>query len=177
MQRNSVSVLSSHSFSGSPLVAQWLRICLPIRRHEFNPSVGKIPWRRKWQLTLVFLPGESHGQRSLTGYSSWGHKESDTTERLHCNFNFTLSRDDSHIFNSTQALWSTFPSLSPVPTQSPPPQSQQGQAQHLLPTPSHACSSFSNPSLKPGAFRQKHGSQPRGPHCLCPPAQLWLTAS
>ena len=41
-----------------------------------------IPWRRKWQPTPIFLPGESHGQRSLVGYSPWGHKESDTTERL-----------------------------------------------------------------------------------------------
>jgi len=40
----------------------------------------KIPWRRKWQPTPVFLPGEFHGQRSLTGYSPWGHKESDMTE-------------------------------------------------------------------------------------------------
>ena len=40
-------------------------------------------WRRKWQPTPVFLPGESHGQRSLAGYSSWGRKESDMTERLH----------------------------------------------------------------------------------------------
>ena len=47
--------------------------CLP-RRHRFNPWVGQIPWRRKWQPTLVFLPGESHGQRSLAGYSPWGHK-------------------------------------------------------------------------------------------------------
>ena len=39
-------------------------------------------WRRKWQPTPVFSPGEFHGQRSLTGYSSWGCKESDTTERL-----------------------------------------------------------------------------------------------
>ena len=38
------------------------------------------PWSRKWKPTPVFLPGKSHGQRSLTGYSSWGHKESDTTE-------------------------------------------------------------------------------------------------
>ena len=44
---------------------------------------GKIPWRRKWQPTPVFLPGEFHGQRSLAGYSPQGHKESDTTERLH----------------------------------------------------------------------------------------------
>ena len=52
----------------------------------FNPWVRKIPWRRKWQPTPVFLPGESHGRRSLVGYSPWGHNESDMTERLH----FTL---------------------------------------------------------------------------------------
>ena len=40
-------------------------------------------WRRKWQPTPVFLPGNSHGQRSLAGYSPWGRKESDTTERFH----------------------------------------------------------------------------------------------
>ena len=39
------------------------------RRHRFDPWIGKIPWRRKWQPTPVFLPGESHGQRSLVGYS------------------------------------------------------------------------------------------------------------
>ena len=38
------------------------------------PWVGKIPWRRKWQPTPVFLPGESHGQRSLTGYSTWSQR-------------------------------------------------------------------------------------------------------
>ena len=47
------------------------------------PWVGKSPWRRKCQPTPVFLVGESHGQRSLGGYSPWGHKESDTTEQLH----------------------------------------------------------------------------------------------
>ena len=41
------------------------------------------PWRRKWQRTPVFFPGESHGQRSLVGYSPRGRKESDTTEWLH----------------------------------------------------------------------------------------------
>ena len=46
----------------------------------FNPWVGKIPWRRKWQPTPVLLPGKSHGWRSLVAYSPWGHKESDTTE-------------------------------------------------------------------------------------------------
>ena len=43
--------------------------CRRLRRHWFDPWVGKTPWRRKWQPTQVFLPGESHGQRSLVGYS------------------------------------------------------------------------------------------------------------
>ena len=56
---------------------------LQCRRPGFDPWVGKIPWRRKWQPTPVLLPGESHGQRSLVGYSPWSHKESDMTEQLH----------------------------------------------------------------------------------------------
>ena len=44
--------------------------------------VGKILWRRAWQPTPVFLPRQSHGQRSVEGYSPWGCKESDTTKRL-----------------------------------------------------------------------------------------------
>ena len=55
-------------------------------RPRFDPWVGKIPWRRKWQSTPALLPGKSHGQRSLVGYSPWGRKESDTTER----FQFSL---------------------------------------------------------------------------------------
>ena len=47
-----------------------------------DPWVRKIPWSRKWHPTPVFLPGEFHGQRSLVGYSPWGHKESDATEQL-----------------------------------------------------------------------------------------------
>jgi len=53
------------------------------RRHKrcgFDPWVRKIPWRRVWQPTPIFLPGESHGQRSLRGYSPKGCKESDMTE-------------------------------------------------------------------------------------------------
>ena len=46
----------------------------------FDPWVGKIPWRRAWQPTPVFLPGEAHGQKNLAGYSPQGHKGSDTTE-------------------------------------------------------------------------------------------------
>ena len=49
----------------------------------FNPWVGNIPWRRIWQPTLVLLRGKSHRRRSVVGYSPWGCKESDTTERLH----------------------------------------------------------------------------------------------
>ena len=49
-------------------------------------SVRKIPWRRAWQPTPGLLPGESHGQRSLAGYSSQGHKEADTTEQLSLHF-------------------------------------------------------------------------------------------
>ena len=44
------------------------------RRYGFSPWVRKIPWKRKWQPTPVFLPGKSQGQRSLVGYSPWGCK-------------------------------------------------------------------------------------------------------
>ena len=56
--------------------------CRRRKRLGFDPWVGKISRRRAWQPTPVFLPEESHGQRSLTGYSPWGCKESDTTDRL-----------------------------------------------------------------------------------------------
>ena len=46
------------------------------------PVLGKIPWKRQWQPTTIFLPREFHGQRTLAGYSPWGCKESDTTEQL-----------------------------------------------------------------------------------------------
>ena len=44
------------------------------RRHRFHPWLGKIPWGKKWQPTPVFLPGKSHGWRSLAGYRPWGHR-------------------------------------------------------------------------------------------------------
>ena len=59
---------SVHIFSLASLVAQ------QCRRHGFSLWVGKIPWRRKWQPTPIFLAGKSHGQRSPTGYSPRGHK-------------------------------------------------------------------------------------------------------
>ena len=51
-----------------------------IKRHGFDPWVRKIPWKTAWQPTPVFLPGKSHGQRSLMAYSPWNCKELDTTE-------------------------------------------------------------------------------------------------
>ena len=65
-------------YSGKESICQ----CRRLRRPEFDSWVGKIPWRRKWQPTPVFLPWKSHGQRSLVGYSPWGHKELDTTEHI-----------------------------------------------------------------------------------------------
>ena len=55
--------------------------CRRHRRCRFHLWIRKIPWKRAWQPTPVFLPGESHGQRSVVGYSPQGRRESDTTER------------------------------------------------------------------------------------------------
>ena len=61
-------------------------IYLQCGRSEVHPWIWKILWRREWQLTPIFLPGESHGQRSLAGYRPWDLKESDMTERLTLSF-------------------------------------------------------------------------------------------
>ena len=61
-------------------------------RHEFGPCIRKIPWRRAWQPTPVFLPRESHGQRSLAGYSPWGCKELGTTEATYHTHKGKLTR-------------------------------------------------------------------------------------
>ena len=73
--------------------------CRTLERCGFNPWVRKIPWERKWQLTLVFLPGKSHRQRSLVGYSPWGCKESDTTEHTHTNWLQPLNQSQSINFH------------------------------------------------------------------------------
>jgi len=54
--------------------------CRRPKRLGFNPWVGKMTWSRKWQPTPGFLPGKSHGQKRLAGYSPWGYKERDTSE-------------------------------------------------------------------------------------------------
>ena len=58
------------------------------------PESGKIPWRRAWQPTPIFLPGESHGQRSLEGCSPRGHRESDTTEQLSMYIDMEMESDE-----------------------------------------------------------------------------------
>ena len=57
---------------------------------EFACNAGDLPWRREWQPTLVFLPGEFHGQVNLVGYSPWGGKELDMTEHLALHFHITF---------------------------------------------------------------------------------------
>ena len=73
------------------LVAQMVKNLPACRSPGFDPWLGKIPWRREWQPTPVFLPGEFLGQRSLVGYSPWGHKKSGRTEQLSL-FHFQLHR-------------------------------------------------------------------------------------
>ena len=72
----------SKAYRRVSLVAQMTKNELQCRRPGFDPWARKIPWRKEWLLTPVFLFGEFHGQRSLAGYRPWGHKESDITEQL-----------------------------------------------------------------------------------------------
>ena len=94
-------------------------------RLGFDPWVGKILWRRKWQPTLVFLLGEPHGLRSLVGYSPQGRRELDTTEQLHsltctalgywltclwgtlffAQFKLLLRRPTSHVHLASSIIW------------------------------------------------------------------------
>jgi len=76
----------SYTKNDAYLVAQMVKILPAMQDTQVDPWVRKIPWRREWQPTPVFLPREFHGQRSLVGYSLRGPKESETTERLsfHC---------------------------------------------------------------------------------------------
>ena len=75
--------------------------CRTHTKCRFDPWVWKIPWRRKWQPTPVFLPGKSHRERNLVGYSPWGRKESDTTERLTLPLLLQASRKHNKLFIST----------------------------------------------------------------------------
>ena len=69
-----------------PFIKNWFFLTEQFRSivqtYDNYPETVRNSWRRKWQPTPVFLPGKFEGQRSLAGYSSWGHKESDMTEWL-----------------------------------------------------------------------------------------------
>ena len=78
--------------------------CREQKRRGFNPWVRKVPWRRAWQPTPVFLPGKSHRQRSLMGYSSCSHKESDTTERTRTHTHTHTHTKGSPIFHQNKKV-------------------------------------------------------------------------
>ena len=84
---------------GFPSGSNSTKIHLQWGRPGFNPRVGKILWRREWQPTSVFLPGESHGQRSLAGYSPQGHKESDMTEQL------STAQENMQLVERGKCIW------------------------------------------------------------------------
>ena len=71
--------LSLYIYMGFPRWLSGKESTCQCRRCRFHPWVGKIPWKRKWQPTSVFLPGESQGHRNLVGYSPWTAKRWDTT--------------------------------------------------------------------------------------------------
>ena len=103
--------------------------CRRRKRQQFDPWVRKIPWRRKWQPTPIFLPGKFHRLRSLAGYSPWGHKESDITERP------TLSLFLFSVLNElTAGVWSLWQF------------SEESKARRLLMT-------FSNVQIKPKSLK------------------------
>ena len=81
----------SMGFPGGARAKESTCQCKRHKRCGFDPWVRKIPWRRDWRPTPVFLPGEFHGQRSLVGYSSWGHKDLDMTEGLTLSLHIHIS--------------------------------------------------------------------------------------
>ena len=72
------------------------------------PGSGKFPWRRKWQPTPVFLPGEYHGQRSLVGYSPWGHKRLEYDLNNNNSNNNKLCISISHVTSNCLLVWFAF---------------------------------------------------------------------
>ena len=75
-----VLIVAPLGFPGGARGKESACLCRRHERHGFNAWVRKISWRKAWQPTSVFLPGESYGPRSLVGYSPWGCKELDTAE-------------------------------------------------------------------------------------------------
>ena len=80
LQVDSLPAEPPYSHYGAVITTVHLQNFSSSQTETLYPLNWNIPWRREWQATLVFLPGKFHGQRSLVGYSPWGHKESDMTE-------------------------------------------------------------------------------------------------
>ena len=95
---NCYMVLHKLDFPGSASDKESPCQCRRWKTWGLDLWAGKIPWRRAWQPSPVSLPGESHGQRSLEGYSPWSRKESDTTERL------TYTHTHTHIHTKSYYL-------------------------------------------------------------------------
>ena len=97
--------------------------CMNHRRHEFDPWIRKIPWRRKWHPSPVFLPGKSHGHRSLAGCSPWCHK-SDRTEHTRTHAHTHMQHCQKAIqmkfvtqnFNNSEIIGCIYFVLNPVYT-------------------------------------------------------------
>ena len=98
LQGSPVPWVTHGKFSGASLVSQTVNNLPAMQETQVQSRVGKIPRRRGWLPSPVFLLWEFHGQRNLAGYSPWGRKESDTTDRL------TLSSSQS-VFVKSMSEW------------------------------------------------------------------------
>ena len=94
-------------FSGKESACQ----CRTHRTRGSDPWVGKILWRRNWKPTPVFLPGKSHEQRNLVGYSRWGHKEPDMTEHVRMEPQVEENKNDM-IRDERQRRWQAWYNLT-----------------------------------------------------------------
>ena len=103
-----ISALQQHE--SAVIIAQTVKNLPAMQRPGCDPWVGNLLWRREWQSTSVFLPKESHGQRSLAGYSLWGRQELDTTEWLTHTHTHTRTHTDTHTSPSLLSLPLTPPS-------------------------------------------------------------------
>ena len=114
MKTNHLQIGDSCQVSGLPMQPSGKEStcqCRRLRRRRFNPWVWRIPWRKnlpQWQPAPVLLPGKLHGQRNLVGYSLWGRKESDMTERL-----ITLGLDMSSCSANSSRTWGGYPHPQP----------------------------------------------------------------
>ena len=107
--------LPFHTVHGLPWRLRRWSVCPQCGRPRFNPQVGKIPWRRKWQPTPVLLPRKLLEWRSLVGYSPWGCKESDTTEWLHFYFHCSWGSQgkNTEVICHSLLQWTSFCQNSP----------------------------------------------------------------